>query len=148
MRSVCDSMFESMAYSSKVHYHTFWIKLGLMTAMYKKIHRHTFQSEKNIQLRFCETWRKYNETGFSSTNWLSVLRFLLLAHTHSHTRVVSLMRYHFVIYHAAQQDVYPPLMHQRQQQFCPCLRAPSRLQRASAVLHCSAMEEANAAASL
>ncbi|KAL1253233.1 hypothetical protein QQF64_017926 [Cirrhinus molitorella] len=44
------------------------------------------------------------------------------------------MRYHFVIYHAAQQDVSPPLMHQRQQQFCPCLRSPSRLQRAQCCL--------------
>lgn len=55
-------------------------------------------------------------------------------HTHSHTRIVSLMRYHFVIYHAAQQDVSPPLMHQRQQQFCPCLCSPSRLQQAQCCL--------------
>lgn len=105
-----------------------------MTTTYRKEKKitHIFQSDKNSQLWFCETWRKYNETGFSSTNWLSVLLFL--AHTHSHTRVVSLMRYHFVIYHAAQQDVSPPLMHQRQQQFCPCLRSPSRLQQAQCCL--------------
>lgn len=60
--------------------------------------------------------------------------FFSFSHTHSHTRVVSLMRYHFVIYHAAQQDVSPPLMHQRQQQFCPCLCSPSRLQQAQCCL--------------
>ncbi len=64
-----------------------WIKLLAMTTTYRKKITHIFQSDKNIQLWFCETWRKYNETGFSSTNWLSVLLFL--SHTQSHTGCLS-----------------------------------------------------------
>lgn len=51
---------------------------------------HIFQPDKNIQLWFRETWWKYNETGFSSTNWLSVLFSLFLAHTHTVTHGLSL----------------------------------------------------------
>lgn len=137
-----DSMFQSMAFSSKLHYHTFWwMRLGRMTAMYKK-QKNTKDTLFNLRKTSSCDSAKHDESimrldSHQQTDFLfpifSCSHKHTHAHIHSHTRVVSLMRYHFVIYHAAQQDVYPPLMHQRQQQFCPCLCAPSRLQRASAV---------------